>query len=168
MRKKIKKILHALSPHKVDVYVYLFDLKKEIPDLQPRIGLDVEMRERKEFFEKGYAFTARHEGRLANETQLVFSSMLARQLGYKGVPILGNGITFPEFRGNNIHGFMLATILKFYRDKKEQYKVYMFIDTNNHTVMKVMGKLGCERLFRAKVSRLLGIVIKKEILAESV
>lgn len=160
--KKIRKILYALRPYTIDVYVYTFDLSQPIPEIQPKIDIRLEII--KPAGKNGnIVFSAWHGSEHVNTTHLVFKSLLARQIGFKNVPILGNGETREKFRGNNVHGFMLSSILRHYLSMNVQKRVYMFIAPDNFAVHKVMDKVSCKRMFRVKVSRLLGICVNKEI-----
>jgi hypothetical protein len=163
MKKTIRKILIALRPYTLDTYVYKYDLAQPIPDVKARIELDVKSSKKKTLLGEQIVFSAFNNGKLANKTALIFNNLLGIQLGYKGYPLLGNGETYPEFRGNNIHGHMLVYILNYYLSRDEKKTVYMFIAPDNIPVQKVMDKVGCERLYRVKVKRILGLCMHKKI-----
>jgi hypothetical protein len=164
--KIIRKMVAALRPYTLDTYVYKYDLAQPIPEVKARIDLDIKSSRKRTLLGEQIVFSAFNNGKLANKTALIFNSLLGIQLGYKGYPLLGNGETYPEFRGNNIHGYMLTHILNYYLGRGEKKTVYMFIAPENIPVHKVMDKVGCQRLYRVKAKRVLGFCVHKEIVNE--
>jgi|GEM_PF-5042991 Acetyltransferases, including N-acetylases of ribosomal proteins len=160
-----RKIVHTLSPQKVDVMVYVYDLAKPIPDIQAAIPLDIKTWEEKTMLGKRYVFFAYNGGKLTNRLDLVTNTLLTAQLGLKNYPVISNGTTKEQYRGNNIQGQMTCHLLRFCKQQHIAPKVYAFIAPDNHASIKVMEqKVGYQLLYRTKLYRLLGLVIYKSII----
>lgn len=164
MKKIARKIFLALKPYTMDLYVYKFDLRQPVPDIKARIDIDIKTKEKKTLFEKRITFLAFHNGQLTNKADLIFNNLLGRQLGLGGYPVMGNAETNKTFRGKNIMGFTLVTLFDYYLKMKDKDTVYIFTSFDNFSMQSVMDKVGCEKLYRVKIKRVLGFMVNKKII----
>ena len=95
------------------------------------------------------------EKKLAHYTLLYKKNFLSEQLKFDNDYYVVASFTYPEFRGRNLYGFVLAYLVNKYSDKK----IIGFVDITNNASIKAFMKAGFICKYKFKLIRLFGLKI---------
>lgn len=158
----IKKLYHSLRPRKVETLVYRFDLDEQsIPSIAVSDIIQVETNK----VDNGRRiFKALINDAVINRNYLYKNNLLALQLGYKHLPLIGGCSTDEQFRGRNIYPYMLIQILHWVKANKLARQVLIFVEPGNTPSINGIEKAGFKKLHHVILYRLLGLCIYKRYL----
>jgi RimJ/RimL family protein N-acetyltransferase len=95
---------------------------------------------------------------------LVFTrNLLARQLGFKNVLIIGNCFTDEEYRGKGIY----PAVLKRIRADFAERTLIVFVDPANAASVRGLEKAGFHRLYEFALYRVLGVCLYRKRLGSA-
>lgn len=155
----IRKLYRQLRPRKVETLVYGFDLGRQtIPAVAVRDTIEVETHK---VDNKRRIFRALVDGAEVNRNYLYTGNLLARQLGYRRLPLVGDCSTAEQCRGRNIYPYMLTQMLHWLKDNEAAQQVLIFVAPGNIPSVKGIEKAGFKKLRHVIVYRFLGMSMYK-------
>jgi RimJ/RimL family protein N-acetyltransferase len=157
----MKALFDKLKPQRIQALVY-----QNEPN-GPRENVPYELRvfnakektnhpptDSKRFFK---AYVVLHSTRVVHASLVFTKNLLARQLGFRNVLIIGNCFTDEEYRGKGIYPAVLKRIRTDFADRT----LIVFVDPANTASVRGLEKAGFRRLFEFVMYRFLGVCLHK-------
>ena len=160
MKKLFHKTMCFFKFHKIDVLIYRYNGKDEIPNIASSVKLNILTD-----WEYGFRNVVRfrcfgEDGALVHTAHMYQATLLTRQLGYR-LPVIGDCVTTEAFRGKKIYPFVLTLLQKKVCDFFDTKEVLIMVSPLNKSSIRGIEQAGfafCERVI---ASRFMGIVISK-------
>jgi RimJ/RimL family protein N-acetyltransferase len=97
---------------------------------------------------------------IIHENWVSFDTLLPSQYGFDSrIPVVGDGFTKPQYRGNGICPYALSFIIKDLRDRNISSNAYTLVSPANNASIRAVEKAGFQPLSHLKGTRLLGCFI---------
>jgi len=170
---QIRRFIRKLGFKRVDQLLFHSDFS-HVPEISPRLQNLVVQKVRKpekvgipqldkKLSASNCCYYVCIGNHLAHQNWVFFKSHLLNQFGLPKLPVLGDGFTLEQFRGQGIQPFVLTKML---RDLASQgYKgAYTLVSPSNASSIRGVEKAGFVLKMRLKGSRLLGIYYRKTII----
>jgi hypothetical protein len=112
----------------------------------------------KRFFK---AYVVLHGSKVVHASLVFTRNLLARQLGFRNVLIIGNCVTDEEYRGKGIYPAVLKRIRADFADRT----LIVFVDPANTASVRGLEKAGFRRLYEFAMYRVLGVCLYRKKLS---
>jgi hypothetical protein len=144
----IKKILRNLKIVPIDVFIYVLNERNFVP------FRDISFPVSKKLLGDGRVrYFIVDQGRTVHATTLFPKVRLLRLIGIQG-PVVGDGITIPEYRGRSMLPFMISYIAKDVFDSG-QPALYGVVNRNNASSIRGLDKAGYTKYGEIQAKRFL-------------
>lgn len=155
----IRKFIKKLSLQYINLVVYEYNLQNIDAGVQPKIPVTIEVEKTKKAFSEKVHFTALHNNTVVNNSYMFTGNLLARQIGLKKIPLIGDCETSAEYRGLNIYPYVINRILQYCKEQGHK-KAVIFVAPDNRSSIRGIEKSGFTYLYKVRVFRFLGIAMK--------
>lgn len=163
----LKRIINKLKFQEICMDAYILDTgKAEAGQLSNKINITIfdskngktgypEI-DKKASSRKMAFFIKGDENEIAHVTWLYKKNLLAYQIGLKNHFVIGDCFTNPKYRGKGYYGHTVLHVIRYVYP----IKTVLFISSDNHSSIKGVQKIGCNKKFSFCVVRFLGLALK--------
>ena len=108
-------------------------------------------------------YLARIDGVVVHESWLFFDVLLPAQFGFDSdIPVIGECVTYPQFRGRNIYPQVLRYIVADLNQRKICKKVFILVSPLNKPSIRGIERAGFNLLGRLRGKKILGFTVNKD------
>ncbi len=137
-KKLWRRLWKFLTPIRIDDLYYEVDVESYIPHIFANIETEI----RKEYDRNKIIYIATVNGKEVHRSILYYFVLLSVQAGTGRVPIIGDCVTVPEYRGLRIYPHVLSFIVGDIKKNLQKGRVGVFVNVDNLTSIRGIERAG--------------------------